>query len=191
MQLISSLGVQQQPILIPVKNEIIINALAIGVYALLYGDFMKSKTIHSEKVWQSPDGQKSIWEVMLQAEGTEYKLKTFSPRISQIGFEGDVESYVNPRGDRFVKQRATRSSANSRDQNVIRAQWAIGQSIALSAATMRKDTITMKSIEDKAHELYAMVDRIKTSNKAEIAQKDAQATRQDTTSTGPEYIAMF
>jgi hypothetical protein len=153
---------------------------------------MISKTIHSEKVWQSPDGQKSIWEVMLHADGTEYKLKTFSPRISQIGFEGEVESYVNPRGDRFVKQKATRSSANNRDQNVIRAQWAIGQSIALSAATMRKDAITMELIEHKAHELYEMVDRIKASGKiSEVVKKTEPENRGDTTSKGPEYIAMF
>lgn len=152
---------------------------------------MRTKTVHSEKIWQSPDGQKSIWEVLLDADGKEYKLKTFSPRISQIGFEGEIESYVNPRGDRFVKQKATRSSANNRDQNVIRAQWAIGQSIALAAATFKKEAITLDAIKDKAHELYAMVDRIKNGNDINTAKQKQSKTAGNTTDTGPLYVSMF
>src|SRR4051794_14659314 len=68
------------------------------------GIAMNVKTINSEQIWQSSDGQRTIWEVTLKADDDkEYKLKTYSSKISQMGFEGEVRSYVNPRGERFVR----------------------------------------------------------------------------------------
>lgn len=124
---------------------------------------MKAKTLSSEQVWQSPDGQKTIWNVILQADDKEYPLKTFSAKIAEVGFEGEVESYVNQRGDRFVKQAATQKAGNgySRDDAAIRAQWAIGQAIALTSATMDKKAINMQIIEDYAKQLFATVSRVK------------------------------
>ena len=125
---------------------------------------MKAKTIRSERVWQSPDGEKTIWDVVLEAEGKEYPLKTFSTKIAEVGFEGEVESYVNQRGDRFVKQvpQPQKSGGGySRDDAGIRAQWAIGQAIALTSATMDKKAITMQIIEDYAKQLFATVSRVK------------------------------
>ena len=126
---------------------------------------MRAKTISSEQVWQSPDGQKTIWNVILEAEGKEYPLKTFSAKIAEAGFEGDVESYVNQRGDRFVKQipqpQTHKGGGYSRDDAAIRAQWAIGQAIALTSATMDKKAINMQIIEDYAKQLFATVSRVK------------------------------
>lgn len=126
---------------------------------------MRAKTLASQQVWQSPDGQKTIWDVTLEADGKQYPLKTFSSKIAETGFEGEVESYANQRGDRFVKQvpkPATASSGGSyRDDAAIKAQWAIGQAIALTSATMDKTAINMQIIEDYAKQLFATVSRVK------------------------------
>lgn len=125
---------------------------------------MLVETIRSEQVWQSPDGHKRIWQVVVRADerNTAYSLKTFSSKIAVIGFKGDVESYVNKRGERFVRQtlRHKQSAEVNRDSN-IRAQWAIGQAIALASATMDKQKISMPVIENYAKELFASVSRVK------------------------------
>ncbi len=124
---------------------------------------MLVKTTESNQVWQSPDGQKTIWEVTLEGEDSNsYSLKTYSPRIAETGYEGDVESYVNNRGDRFVRQTIKeRQSAEVNRDVSIRAQWAIGQAIALASATMDKQKITMPVIEKYAKDLFATVSRVK------------------------------
>lgn len=127
---------------------------------------MRAKTLASQQVWQSPDGQKTIWDVTLEADGRQYPLKTFSSKIAEVGFEGEVESYANQRGDRFVKQtpkpEAQRSGGGySRDDAAIKAQWAIGQAIALLSATMDKSAINIQIIEDYAKQLFATVSRVK------------------------------
>lgn len=123
---------------------------------------MKVKTTNVEQVWQSPDAQRTIWEVALQADnGQEYRLKTYSPKISQMGFSGEVESYVNNRGERFVRQAASQKPAYTRDDNAIRAQWAIGQAINLASVKMDKDQITLPIIEEYAKQLFATVSRVK------------------------------
>lgn len=122
---------------------------------------MKAKTINSQRVWQSPDGVKTIWEISLEADNQTYQLKTYSEKIASVGFEGDVETYVNNRGDRFVRQIAQKQTANQRDDYAIRAQWAIGQAIALASATMDKKAITLPVIEAYAKDLFATVSRVK------------------------------
>lgn len=124
---------------------------------------MQVKTTHSEQVWQSPDGQKTIWEVTLKGEGgTEYKLKTYSEAIAQLGFEGNVESYLNNRGERFARQKLSKKAgAYTRDDDAIRAQWAIGKAIDLAAVKMPKEQITLPVIEEYAKELFATVSRVK------------------------------
>ena len=128
---------------------------------------MQVTTINSSEVWQSPDGQKTIWEVTLEADGKQYPLKTFSSKIAEVGFQGEVESYTNQRGDRFVKQvpkpaaEANSRGGFTRDDAAIKAQWAIGQAIALTSATMDKSSINMQIIEDYAKQLFATVSRVK------------------------------
>ncbi|HSH56317.1 MAG TPA: hypothetical protein VK983_05885 [Candidatus Limnocylindrales bacterium] len=126
---------------------------------------MHAKTINSEQIWQSSDGQRTIWDVTLQAQdGKEYKLKTYSAKIGKLGFEGDVRSYLNPRGERFVRQvpaAVPARSGFSRDDAAIRAQWAIGQAINLASVKMDKEAITLPVIERYAKELFATVSRVK------------------------------
>lgn len=124
---------------------------------------MLVKTIETDQIWKSPDGQKTIWQVIMRAnDGNTYSLKTYSPKISMLGFEGDVESYVNSRGDRFVRQAIKeKQPVDSGRDSSIRAQWAIGQAIALASATMDKQKITMPVIEKYAKELFTTVSRVK------------------------------
>lgn len=125
---------------------------------------MNVKTTHVEELWRSPDGRRTIWEVTLRGDdGKEYRLKTFSPKISKMGFRGEVRSYLNARGERFVRQVLTPAKPNfqQRDDNAIRAQWAIGQAINLASVKMDRDAITLPVIERYAKELYATVSRVK------------------------------
>lgn len=124
---------------------------------------MQVKTINAEQVWASSDGQRTIWEVTLRAsDGKEYRLKTYSNKIAQMGFEGEVRSYVNPRGERFVRQVPVAAKPSfSRDDSAIRAQWAIGQAINLASVKMSKEAITLPVIEKYAKELFATVSRVK------------------------------
>lgn len=125
---------------------------------------MHVKTTHSEQIWKSPDGSRTIWEVTLKTEsGDDYKMNTYSPKIATMGFSGEVKSYLNDRGDRFARQMPT-AAANTgyqRDDNAIRAQWAIGQAISLASVKMDKEAITMPVIEKYAKELFATVSRVK------------------------------
>lgn len=153
---------------------------------------MQLRTTHSEQIWQSPDGERKIWEVTLaDTDGKEYRLKTYSPKIGNLGFEGDVKTYLNPRGDRFVRQNvtekqpaATGSKGYSRDDNAIRAQWAIGQAINLAAVKMEKEAITLPVIEKYARELFATVSRVKGDEVTD--QDEANAERYIRSFTRPQ-----
>jgi hypothetical protein len=124
---------------------------------------MNVKTTHVEQLWQSPDGKRTIWEVnLLGDDGREYRLKTYSPKISEMGFSGEVRSYQNFRGERFVRQVLSAPKQSfTRDDSAIRAQWAIGQAINLASVKMDKDAITLPVIETYAKELFATVSRVK------------------------------
>lgn len=126
---------------------------------------MHVKTTHSEQIWKSPDGSRTIWEVTLKTDsGDDYKMKTYSAKIAQMGFSGEVKSYLNDRGDRFARQLPATTPTGTgyrRDDNAIRAQWAIGQAISLASVKMDKEAITMPVIEKYAKELFATVSRVK------------------------------
>lgn len=141
---------------------------------------MRVKTTDSEQLWQSPDGQKKIWSVVLKTDaGEEYRLKTYSDRISQLGYEGEVESYVSKQGDRFVRQHKAEQPAGARgsygrDDAAIRAQWAIGQAINLASVKMDKDAITLPVIETYAKQLFATVSRVKGETVTPDMEKEAE-----------------
>jgi hypothetical protein len=147
---------------------------------------MQVKTTHTEQIWQSPDGKRKIWEVTLSdADGGNYRLKTYSPKIGHMGFEGEVKSYLNRFGERFVRQVIpTKAAANTgyqRDDNAIRAQWAIGQAINLAAVKMDKDAITLPVIEKYAKELFATVSRVKGETLTAEQQAEAESYIQNFT----------
>src|SRR4051812_13203087 len=103
---------------------------------------MRVTTKSSQQIWQSSDGQRTIWEVTVRADdGKDYRLKTYSSKIAEEGYEGEVRSYINPRGERFVRQ-VPEFSKPQRDEAAIRAQWAVGQAINLLSVKMPKEEIT-------------------------------------------------
>lgn len=151
---------------------------------------MHAKTINSEQVWQSSDGQRTIWDVTLQAQdGKEYKLKTYSAKIAKLGYEGDVRSYLNPRGERFVRQvpAAIKPAYQQRDDNAIRAQWAIGQAINLASVKMDKEAITLPVIERYAKELFATVSRVKGETVTPELEAEAEGAIKRFTSTAHSF----
>ncbi|HET6924271.1 MAG TPA: hypothetical protein VFH39_00380 [Candidatus Saccharimonadales bacterium] len=137
---------------------------------------MQAKTTNSEQVWQSPDGKRTIWEVQLQGDdGNEYRLKTYSSEIAKLGFKGKVKSYLNKFGERFVRQDVETTETGggySRDDNAIRAQWAIGQAINLASVKMDKQEITLPVIEEYAKQLFTTVSRVKGE---ELSEQEAAA----------------
>lgn len=153
---------------------------------------MHVSTTNSQQIWQSPDGKRTIWEVTLQAaDGSDYKLKTYSPEVAKLGFKGDVRSYLNPRGDRFVRQVAKQPHEGAgnykRDDNAIKAQWAIGQAINLASVKMDKDAITMPVIEQYAKELYATVSRVKGDSLTPEEEAEADSYIKGLTQAGSHF----
>ncbi len=68
---------------------------------------MNATTKLSEKVWSSPDGQKTIYKITLDVDGQQVSAKTYSDAISQIGWSGTVETYEKEGrmgAETFVKQ---------------------------------------------------------------------------------------
>lgn len=63
---------------------------------------------NGEPVWQSPDGQRKLWKVTVDVNGNQAEVSTFSGKLAQVGFNGEMESYerTNNQGgnDTFVKQ---------------------------------------------------------------------------------------
>lgn len=66
------------------------------------------KVTGSEKVWSSPDGQRTIHKVTLDHDGQELTAKTFSDAIAVVGWSGTVMTEDRPTKsggtETFVKQ---------------------------------------------------------------------------------------
>ena len=54
------------------------------------------ETIEAKQVWQSPDRQRTIYDLTLNAGGSEAKASTYSGIIATVGWKGDVETYEKP-----------------------------------------------------------------------------------------------
>lgn len=54
---------------------------------------LQVSTTQSKSVWRSPDGQREIFEVELDYNGTPVIAKTYSKDISVVGWSGSVETY--------------------------------------------------------------------------------------------------
>ena len=143
---------------------------------------MKVKTVSSRQVWQSPDKQRTIWEINIRDEtGKTWPLKTYSQEIAEVGFGGEVETYDGKDGQKFVKQpnaqggykgggnNAARLEADKLKQKEIRAEWAIGKAIT-SLGIFPLDGEALDKVRDLASKLYDMVDGVITSH----AERDEQ-----------------
>jgi hypothetical protein len=64
-------------------------------------------TKEARSVWKSPDGQREIFQVVLDYEGQSVTGKTYSKDISNVGWTGEVETYEKEGrngAETFVKQ---------------------------------------------------------------------------------------
>lgn len=134
-----------------------------------------SKTISSQQIWQKDD--RILWEVAFD-DGL--KAKTWSKAISVVGWEGQLEQYTkqNNRGETevFVKQpqkEGFRGGASPRDNDIIRAQWAIGQAVAVELVK-NPEKMDMANVEAYANEFFDMAQRVKqppeTTNQLPVTQ---------------------
>ena len=63
----------------------------------------KAKTTSSKEGWKSDDGKITRFDITMDYEGKELKTQTYSKQISEVGWEGEVESYEK-NGYTLVKQ---------------------------------------------------------------------------------------
>jgi hypothetical protein len=49
-------------------------------------------TKSANQVWASPDGQRAIFELVLDYAGKQFKAKTYSKAIATVGWSGEVET---------------------------------------------------------------------------------------------------
>lgn len=138
------------------------------------------KTLSSKSVWRSPDGQREIWEVMMDYQGQALKAKTYSEAISVVGWSGEAETYEKEGRngvETFVKQPPKETNYNSRgsggsaaskpafvpkDEKAIHAQFAIREAINWLTSPIGKEGATLADVEPLANDLFAMIDRVKT-----------------------------
>lgn len=74
------------------------------------------KTTSSKEVWKTPDGKMKIHEIELDHNGKSVRAKTYSDAISQVGWEGEVETYEKSGrngSETFVKQPQKEGYQNS------------------------------------------------------------------------------
>jgi hypothetical protein len=56
-------------------------------------NFSNVTTIAGQQTWQSDDGRIKKYEVVLDVDGKHFKADTYSEKISQKGWKGDIETY--------------------------------------------------------------------------------------------------
>jgi hypothetical protein len=67
----------------------------------------QGRTVDSNQVWASPDGQRKLYSVTIDVGGKQANAKTWSEQIAKAGFSGEIETYEKEgkQGiETFVKQ---------------------------------------------------------------------------------------
>lgn len=144
---------------------------------------MDVTTTQAKEIWRSPDGQRVIFELTLEANGQPFPAKTFSKEIAEIGWSGSVETYEKPgRGgiETFVKQPqkdqyrgggyAGGFKPSGKDEAAIQAMWAITK--AIEWAAIAKQSLTLEDIEPLAKDFNAMVEMVKTGQSSTVKPDD-------------------
>lgn len=130
-------------------------------------------------VWQSPDGQRKIFNITVESNGRVLSCKTWDQPLAVVGFAGEIEAYdkQDNRGNNetwlalpkqqqqggYQRNGGQRSNYVPRDDAAIKAMWAIGQAVEWFGGAKEAVPGTMdEAIEGQAHMFFEMVDRIKT-----------------------------
>lgn len=88
--------------------------------------------------------------------GSKIEAEEYSVKKSSKGNEYQQLKKVKVVGGSTVTHAKPKREFQPKDQNTIRAQWAIGQSVSFHMSSG-----TMQEIEDTAKTFYQMVDRVK------------------------------
>lgn len=141
-------------------------------------------TVRQWKAWKEDDGT-PITDPHGNVKGSvvfeEHANEPVDATFKQAPNPGDkkygvIEDYQTKSGNtrtKFSRRDRPQEGSNSRsggksgrDDNAIRAQWAIGQAVQIQAASkvVRDGSTLMNELEATAKSLYAMVDRVKDSN---------------------------
>ena len=154
------------------------------------------KTLDAESVYQKQGGGEKFL-ITAVAGDTKFKVHTWSPTIANVGFEGEVEKYRDKGGDdcvRLPKKEEWKTGGSnsgpktsySRDDEAIKAQWAIGQAVAWCSA----HDLESAAIEPQAKEFFKMIDRVKGGEPAPETKPSVDTAREvggeETVLTGDE-----
>lgn len=155
-------------------------------------------TKKSEKVWSTPDGQRSIYKLTLEYEGQPVQAKTYSDAIAREGWAGTVETYekTGKNGpETFVKQPpkegytagggSSKPAYQPRDDAAIKAQFAIKAAVqALPEAKADSLSDYVSDVEALAQGFFEMVDRVKAVQEPD--KQPADGTGKDEVHTVPD-----
>lgn len=125
----------------------------------------------ADQIWQSPDGQRTIYELALESNGKLFKAKTYSKVIATPGWSGTVLADKRQGRDGeevFVKQVPKEGglpARQPRDDAAIKAQMAVKAAAHWVAAT--DPEASLGTVETVARELFVMVDRVKATKPTE------------------------
>lgn len=160
------------------------------------------KTLDAESVFKADHGGEKFLITAVAddpvAGKTKFKVHTWSPTIAKEGFEGEVEKYRDKGGDdcvRLPKKEEWKTGGSnsgpktsySRDDEAIKAQWAIGQAVAWCSA----HDLESAAIEPQAKEFFKMIDRVKGGEPTPEAKPSVDTAREvfggeETVLTGDE-----
>lgn len=140
----------------------------------------KTYTLTAFEKGDFTDPHGNIWCTgVLQGIGEPVKMVVKDPSRFEAGMElfGEVKTVPTKKDPtksylRFYRAKPDEQQGfnnqgggkPSRDDNHIRAQWAIGQSMVWQSTRSTSGLVKVEEIEVLAKELYSMVDRVKNSN---------------------------
>jgi hypothetical protein len=113
--------------------------------------------------WKPPQDQSAdpLWTINI--EGIGEPCKTYDPELAKVG-EHEAETFTSKSGKEYWRtpksaQKPATQGYKGKDEDAIKAMWAIGQAITIyNAGGQREDP---SFVEVQADKLFAMVDRVK------------------------------
>jgi hypothetical protein len=118
--------------------------------------------------WKPPQDQNAdpLWTINI--EGIGEPCKTYDPELAKVG-EHEAETFTSKSGKEYWRtsksaQKPATQGYKGKDEDAIKAMWAIGQAVQLELVTPKINPNggpEASNIEVWADKLFAMVDRVK------------------------------
>lgn len=126
---------------------------------------MLIKTDNSQQVWQSADGEVTIWEIdIVTSQGKKGSVRTYVKEIAERGYEGDVSWFKDDKGRTYVKPSEdtfTPKAAKAHDRGTeIRAQFAIKTAVEFLKRDDPEFECSASTIEHWAVVFFNMIDTV-------------------------------